>query len=319
MANGKHARPTLRDVAREADVSIWTASNTFSNPDRVAEATRERVLTAADALGYAGPNPGARALAMGRSNLVAFATSAEPEHLLSDPAAALLGQGILTVCSRNGLSVVFTGDEDELLVDGRIVYRTGPGASRRPCVVIADAPSEHGPVVSPDLEPGMAMLAEYLRSLSHRHVAVLSVTGDDARIQAFARHFPGAEALQVLRSTAETPWPSHTAGEALARRALRMDPRPTALVAMSDVLAVGALDAANGLGLRVPEDVSIVGVDDVPGSDALGLTSVIVPYRPLGELAARVVIERIGGRDDRSPPPLVTTLAVRRSAGPARV
>ena len=65
-------RTTLRDVAEAAGVSVWTASNTFSNPDKVATATRDRVIAAADELDYAGPNPGARTLALGRTGMVAL-------------------------------------------------------------------------------------------------------------------------------------------------------------------------------------------------------------------------------------------------------
>lgn len=318
MTSGNRTRPTLRDVAREAAVSIWTASNAFSNPDRVAAATRQRVLAAADCLGYLGPNPGARALALGRSHLIAFATGAEPEHLLSDPAAALIAQGVLTVCSRAGLSVVLTDRDEGLLVDGRVAFRVPATPARRPTVTIADSPLADAPTVCPDLDPGVALLADYLTGLGHRHVALLSVVGDDERIASFGRHFHVSEELPVLRSSADTPWPTHGAGEAQARRALRSSPRPTALIATSDVLAAGALHAAHGMGLRVPDDVSIVTIDDTPSSEGLALTGVVVPYRPMGELAARLVIDRIDGDSSaHSPPPLATTLAIRRSAGPA--
>ena len=177
----KRTRPTVRDVARQAEVSVWTASNTFSNPDRVAAATRQRVLDAADALGYVGPNPGARALALGRSNLVAMATS-EPERLLSDPAAALIAQGVLTVCSRAGISMVLTAQADELLVDGRIEFRGAFDATRRPCVTVADVAVTNVPTIRPNLDPGIAALADYLRSMGHRRVAMLSVPGDENRL-----------------------------------------------------------------------------------------------------------------------------------------
>jgi DNA-binding LacI/PurR family transcriptional regulator len=318
MSSHNTHRPTLRDVAREADVSVWTASTTFSNPDRVAGATRQRVIEAADALGYVGPNPGARTLALGRSYLVAFATDSEPEHLLSDPAAAVIAQGALTACSRAGLSVVFTSEREAPLVEGTISFRTSPRQTRRPLVQIADAALEGVPTVRPDLDSGMAMLAEYLMDCGHRRAVILSAPGDDARLAAFGRHFTGAGDLQVLRTSGESPWPTRGAGEVAALRALRISPRPSLLVAMNDVLAAGALDAAHAMGIDVPGELSIVGVDDTPGSDALGLTTVVVPYRPMGELAAAVLIRRIeGDLAFTTPPPLTTTLAIRRSAGPA--
>ena len=312
----KRTRPTVRDVARQAEVSVWTASNTFSNPDRVAAATRQRVLDAADALGYVGPNPGARALALGRSNLVAMATS-EPERLLSDPAAALIAQGVLTVCSRAGISMVLTAQADELLVDGRIEFRGAFDATRRPCVTVADVAVTNVPTIRPNLDPGIAALADYLRSMGHRRVAMLSVPGDENRLELFGHHFDAAD-VPVFRSSAESDWPTRGAGEALARRALRGEERPTALIALSDVVAAGALDTAHALGLRVPEDVTIVGIDDTPGADTLGLTTIVVPYRPMGELAASTLLRWIdGGERPVDPPPLPTALSIRRTSGPA--
>ena len=128
MAVDKHRRPTLRDVAREADVSVWTASNTFNNPARVAQATRERVLTAADALGYAGPNPGARTLALGRSNLVALVTDGRmsgasgkvpaaihvtPEAATGGPLARVRDGDILRLDAVAGTLTVLAADFDQ--------------------------------------------------------------------------------------------------------------------------------------------------------------------------------------------------------------
>ena len=104
-------RATLRDVAEAAGVSVWTASNTFSNPDRVAEATRERVLAAADSLDYAGPNPGARTLALGRTGMVALIAPQDAQPLLTDPGASLVAQGLLAICDRADLSLVCYGAE----------------------------------------------------------------------------------------------------------------------------------------------------------------------------------------------------------------
>ncbi len=320
MTSDNRPRPTLRDVADAAAVSVWTASNTFSNPDRVAPPTRERVLDAADALGYEGPNPGARALAMGRSHLVAFATASKPEYLLSDPAASLLAQGVLTTCSRAGLSVVLSGEDEAPLVDGHITFRAKPSASRRPRVFVTDAEVPGALTVRPDLDPGVAMLAAYLTDLGHRRVAILSVPGDDRRMESFGRHFTARGETPVFRSSDSSHWPTRGAGEATARRALRGERRPTAIVALSDALAVGALDAAHAMGLNVPGDVTIVGIDDTPGSDAMGLTTVVVPYLPMGELAALTLIRRIeDGPGVLAPPPLTTTLSIRRTSGPASI
>jgi DNA-binding LacI/PurR family transcriptional regulator len=214
--------------------------------------------------------------------------------------------------------MVLTAQEDELLVDGRIEFRGVFDTTRRPCVTVSDVPMVDVPTICPNLEPGIAALADYLRVTGHRRVAMLSVPGDEHRLHLFGEHF-GAADVPVFRSSADSNWPTRGAGEALARSALRSEDRPTALIALSDVVAAGALDAAHALGLRVPEDVTIVGIDDTPGgADTLGLTTIVVPYRPMGELAASTLLRWIdGGERPADPPPLPTALSIRHTSGRA--
>jgi DNA-binding LacI/PurR family transcriptional regulator len=105
-------------------------------------------------------------------------------------------------------------------------------------------------------------------------------------------------------------------GETVAQIALARIPRPTAILALSDPLARGALVAARWMGLEVPRDVSIAGLDDLEGSDALGLTTAFVPYRPLGELAGATLSALLEGSDPVVPEPLPTSMAIRSSTGP---
>ncbi len=100
---------TLRDVAAAAGVSVWTASTAYSTPAKVAEATRERVYAAARELRYAGPHPGARSLARGRTGTVAFVAPGDAALLLGDPAAALVARGLLAACDRAGYSLLLSG------------------------------------------------------------------------------------------------------------------------------------------------------------------------------------------------------------------
>ena len=110
--------------------------------------------------------------------------------------------------------------------------------------------------------------------------------------------------------------PTVADGETAARLALSRSPRPRAILALSDLLARGAMDAAHRMGLAVPRDVSIVGIDDLEGNDAIGLTSVFVPYRPMGELAGVLLASLIDGGAPAIPPPLPTAVAIRTSAAP---
>lgn len=321
---------TLRDVAAAAGVSIWTASTTFSKPARVAEPTRQRVLAAAQALDYVGPHPGARSLARGETGMIAFVAPGDAGALLGDAAAALVARGLLTACDRAGLSLVLTGRPAGEMVDGRVFFRAADvPPSRAPAVVVDGVAPAGVPVVAADVSGAAAGLAALLFDLGHRHLAVLSWPGAEERLGGVAEGWrgprplrvygagaPGEEGDSMPRVVAGAAWPTQAVGEAAARAALSRRPRPTALLALSDNLAIGALQAANWMGLAVPEDVSVAGLDDLPGSDALGLTTAFVPYRPLGERAGDLLAARLVG----SPPPplgeLPTALTVRRTTGP---
>jgi DNA-binding LacI/PurR family transcriptional regulator len=297
-------------------VSIWTASNTFSNPDRVAEATRQRVLDAADALDYAGPNPGARSLALGRTGMVALISPGDASLLLSDPAAALVAQGLLTTCDRAGLSLVFCGQEGTQLVDARVVVRGSVNAEVRGPVVVVDgeAPGDT-PQVRAEAGRAARDIARHLVELGHRTIALIASDIDGVRLAAATEALADIDHLAVYRSPG-TPWPTAADGEAAARAAFAHRPRPTALLAVSDTLAFGALEAAHRMGMRVPRDVSISGIDDLPGSDARGLTTALVPYRPMGELAGQALVERLDGRPAPALPVLPVPLVPRATTGP---
>jgi len=294
---------------------VWTASNTFSNPGRVAEATRERVLAAADALDYAGPNPGARTLALGRTGMVALVAPDDAQPLITDPGASLVAQGLIGLCDRSGLSLVLAAHHGEQAVDGRVFLRNRPASSVRGPAVVVDTVDEHLPSVHADAASAAAGLARLLLDLGHRHVAVIAGPGQDDRLDAAGAVLREVGTVPVYR-TADMPWPTDVHGEAAGRQALGASPRPTALLALSDRLALGAMDAAIRTGLRVPQDVSIAGIDDLPGSDLRGLTTALVPYKPMGELAGRVLMARIAGEAVPDPAPLPSPLAVRATTGP---
>jgi len=310
MTDRPAKRATLRDVAEAAGVSVWTASNTFSNPDRIAEATRERVLAAADALDYAGPNPRARTLALGQTGLIALVSPEDSAPLLQDPGAALVAQGLLTECDRSWLSLVLAGSESDLAVDGRVFLRWAPDARVRTPAVVVDGAGDGLPGVRADTAAAAAELARMLLDLGHRRIAVIAGPGDDSRLDAAVAVLTGAAHLSVLR-TSGSPWGREAHGEAAARKVLAARPRPTALMAMSDPLAMGALDGARRIGFAVPQDVSVTGLGDLPGAAERGLTTALVPYRPMGELAGRILVDRIAGLRAPDAPAFPTPLAIR--------
>src|SRR5690242_3085020 len=123
--SGRRA-PTARDVAQAAGVSVAVVSYALSRPERVAAATRERVLATAAAMGYAGPDPAARALRLGRHGAVALVAGASAERLLADPATALFARGLARACDRAGVSLVISaGGTGTGAVDGAVVLPGG--------------------------------------------------------------------------------------------------------------------------------------------------------------------------------------------------
>lgn len=319
--------PTLRDVATAAGVSVWTVSNAYSNPGKVAEATRQRVFDAATALGYLGPHPGARSLARGRTGAIAFVAPGDSDALLGDPAAALVARGLLAACHRAGYSLLLSGQTSGEVVDGCVFFRDTADTDRRVPTVVVDGDGGPGiDAVRADARGAAAAVASHLFGLGHRDLAVLAAADSGDRLAGVREGWGGPGPLAVLGVGGLGPQGAGPAGragratpadgEALARAALSRRPRPTALLALSDTLAVSALSAAHWMGLRVPEDVSIAGLDDLPESAALGLTSALIAYRPLGERAGDLLTARLAGEELPPFPDLPTALSIRRTTAP---
>ena len=318
-------RPTLRDVARAAGVSVWTASNAYGHPERVASATRERVLATAAAIGYSGPDPAARSLALGRTGIVAFVADGAAEPLLADPAAALVARGLVHACDHAGVGVLLSAGLGRAAVDGAALFRTVPDPPPPHPFVVVDAPAASGvTAVRADVGAAGAALAGHLRELGHRDIVVLAWPGAGDRLEGARRGWGDAGPMRTYtvgtpegRAVAErTAGPTRADGEALARVALAARPRPTAILALSDVLARGVLDVAQRMGIKVPRDLSVAGIDDLEGSDAMRLTTSFVPYRPLGELAGAILSALVDGTEPAIPPPLPTVLTIRGTTGP---
>lgn len=286
------------------------------------------MLDAAAALGYLGPHPGARSLARGRTGTLAFIAPGDSDTLLGDPAAALIARGLLAACHRAGYSLLLSGRASGEMVDGRVFYRDATGADGRvPTVVIGGAGGSGLDVVGADVRGAASAMAAYLYGLGHRDLAVLACAGTEDRLAGVRDGWGGPETLQVFSvddlsaqpaEGAATPAtrPGADVGEALARAALSHSPRPTAILALYDTLAMSALSTAHWMGLDVPGDVSIAGLDDLPDSAAQGLTSALIAYRPLGERAGDMLTAQLAGAPPPTFPPLPTPLSIRRTTGP---
>jgi DNA-binding LacI/PurR family transcriptional regulator len=349
-------RLTLQQVAADVGVSAKTVSNAFTRPDQLSPATRERVLAAAARLGYPGPNPLAAGLRRGRVGALGFAfddpiavavlagISAVAEQagsgLLLVPGSAPAERNSAAVASAviDGL-VVFSVADDDPLLDTAL-------ARHLPLVVIDQpdpssvwGPSAGGstPWIGVDDRAAAASAAAHLLALGHRRLGVVSFglarprvlgmadeTAQQAATYAVTRHRLAGYRDAIVR--AGTNWStvavavaatsSVKEGAAMAAALLARTPRPTGLLCMSDRLAEGALQSARQFGLRVPDDLSIIGFDDAPGADALQLSTVRQPNRRKGELAAQTLLDLVARRPIEPVHLLPTELIVRASTGP---
>ncbi|GIJ66726.1 LacI family DNA-binding transcriptional regulator [Virgisporangium ochraceum] len=349
----RNRRLTLRDVAAELGVSAKTVSNAFSRPDQLSAALRERILATADRLGYAGPDPVAAGLASGRVGAIGVAYANRLSYAFDDPVARELlagmtsvaesaDTGLLLLPGRRSASAVTRAAVDGLiacsLADDDPVL-TAALARRLPLVVVDQPrPATLGPGVpwvGVDDRAGAERAADHLLGLGHRHLGVVcfglwraptaglvSAAEQQAATYAVSRdRLAGYRGAVERRGLDWTHVPVHQGtdstpdeGDAGATAVLRLSPRPTALLCMSDRLAEGALRAAHRLGLRVPDDLSVVGFDDAtPTAANLGLTTAHQPVRAKGERAAAVLLTLLRDQVPDPTPPLPATLVLRGS------
>ena len=360
MEPSPSGRLTLRDVARAAGVSRTTASNAFNRPDQLSAAVRDRVLAAAAALGYAGPDPAARMLRTGAAGVVGLVFKETLAYAFADPHALSAFHGLAAVLERDGLGLLLLprGPEATVahalrgaVVDGVVLFGApdepavvGVLRERRlPFVTLDQDPVDGAPAVNVADRAGARAVAAHLVGLGHRHFGVLSMEllPDGQGGPAGPERIAGvtfavtrdrlAGYADALRAAGLDPsgvpveeGPSAEAdGYDGARRLLARAPRPTAILAMSDRLAAGALRAAADLGLAVPGDVSLAGFDDAPFAAALDppLTSVAQPAEAKGRHAAELLLgaveaARAGAPVDAAHVVLDARLVVRSSTGP---
>lgn len=314
----------MADVAAAAGVSLSTASLAFSGKKPVSEVTRDRVLAAAGALGYAGPNPLARNLRQGRSGVVGVAVG-RLSTAFRDPAALPMLDAVSEVLDAAGMGLLLMPEGDEhagLPLDAVIYDICGCetwGAyddlvARGVPLVVVEGPAWPGATyVDVEHRRGAADVARHLHDLGHRHVATLTLEPSHPQREREAglrEVFPEAEVigpcasdLVAAQSVVGAWWDD--GGEA------------TAVVCQSDVQAAGVVLEARRRGLDVPGDVSVAGFDGVatPWLD-LELTTVVQPLAEKGRATARAVLSRIAGEvvDDVLLP---VRMRVGGSTGPA--
>ncbi|MBO3100865.1 LacI family DNA-binding transcriptional regulator [Cellulomonas fengjieae] len=347
------SRVTLQTIADRVGVSRMTVSNAFSRPDQLSAQMRRTILEAAADLGYVGPDPSARALARGTTGAVGVLLTESLGTAFLDPIAAAFFGAVAEELAPTGTAVVLLPSISQGMVpardipmDGALVYGCAgdyPAVDwlvrrRLPLVfvdgdAVGDASSVHL-----DEREGARLGAQHLLDLGHRRITILTMNstappGWAPDTRTAGSGYVGRERqtgwVETLEAAGVTPAtmevhdnvePYVTQG---ARAVLAGPDRPTAVLCFSDLMAAAVVHAADELGLRVPEDVSVVGYDDSPLARRLrpALTTVHQDFAAKGKAAAGALTAAIARFRAGEPPlpehhQIPVDLVVRESTAP---
>lgn len=332
----KGASVHMADVARAAGVSMATASRALSNSPGVAAATREKVLRAADELSYV-VSPEASALSGGHTGRVAVVLPHVSRWFFGE-----MLEGVEHVLSDAGLDVLLyvVGDAEERhrfflrlparrKVDAVLVVGVPVTAAERErldlmgvAIVAGGGQFAPYPYVSvDDVEAGRQAM-DHLLFLGHRRIAMIDAIDPhggewpvDGRALAYTRSLSGAGIALDEDLFLRVPWGADEGARAMERLLSLREP-PTAVLAHSDEIAIGALRTLRRAGVRVPHDVSVMGIDDHPMAEQADLTTVHQDVRRQGELAGGMILSLLRGDPIGEAVILPTRLVPRGSTGP---
>jgi LacI family transcriptional regulator len=333
---------TLEEVGKLAGVSRSTVSRVINERPGVREQVRERVWQVINDTGYR-PHAAARSLVTRRTHIIGAIIPHAVMALFVDPFFPLLLCGIAETCNDHGYHLMLSlfhgpATEEELYrrlvhsghLDGVIVASTRMDDPLIPTLLDDDVPSilvgrhsdNRAGYVDVDNVSASRMAVEHLIRLGHRRIATItgppSMAGGEDRLAGYrqaleAHRIPVQEALIVEGDFTE-------GGGAMGMQRL-LTASPTAVFAASDAMAIGALKALRAARLRVPEDVALVGFDDIPVAAALepALTTVRQPIERLGSMAAELLLNLLENPPDTQAPAhriiLPAKLIVRDSCG----
>lgn len=337
-------RVTAREVAELAGVSRTTVSFILNNVPgmRISEETRQRVLEAARRLNYH-PDANARRVASGQTRVLGFVLRQSPDQAFADCFLPQVLAGLSQAAASRGYKLLFEpippGDPagiysalirerhvDGIILSGprsddvELLRMHGEGAH---IVLQGQLPDTNLPFVDVDNTGGAVLATQHLLDLGHRRIGFISnaapvYTASAARLSGYRQTLEAADEEYdpaLVRYGDFTPQSGHIAMQAL----LALDLRPTAVFVASDTVALGALQAIHRSNLRVPQDIAIVGFDDVPQGEFINppLTTVRLPAYGLGWSAADLLIRLITADEELTDTQVLleTELVVRESCG----
>lgn len=343
------ARVTVKTIAEAVGVSASTVSNAYNRPDQLSAELRERIMSVAAELGYAGPDAAARMLRSGRAEAVGVLLTERLSYAFSDPYAIGFLTALTEVLERSQTSLVLMPigyeaqrdlgeqppdltavrqaniDAMTILCIGNLHPATQLARARGIRIVGTDIDPdpESTWVAIDDVEAG-ALVGRHLAELGHRRVGVIADTGfpagtvttglsidDITCTDCHARLHGLSSAVAELEIVSGG---HNTVASGVAAGAVLLDgpDRPSAIVGLSDVVALGVLRAMQERGLSAPADVSVSGFDDVAAAAEAGLTTVRQPIREKGLQVGELLLDA-----DREPRQVLLPieLVVRSSTG----
>jgi DNA-binding LacI/PurR family transcriptional regulator len=325
------ARMTVKTLAAALGVSPATISNAYNRPDQLSPQLRERILATAEKLGYPGPDAAGRTLRRGRADAVGVLLSERLSYAFSDPFAIEFLTGLSEVLEEHGISIVLmplsrraagsSGTEadqsdvtavrhaniDALTILSLPAQHPAAMLARARGIRVVTTSASNDPdsswVAIDDFGAGV-MIGEHLAELGHRDITVLVETNQPAgspgrrldvaeltfvdyaaRVEGLRTAMPG-QVMIVSGGHNSIESGASATGWLLDRNEL-----PTAIVCLSDVLALGVLQALASRGLATPHHVSVCGFDDIAAAKAANLTTVHQPIRDKGQHVGRLLID----------------------------
>jgi LacI family transcriptional regulator len=330
---------TIRDVAKRAGVSTMTVSRVLNNSGYISQETRGRVEKTVAELGYV-RNALAASLRFKQTKTIALVLTD-----ITNPFFTTIARGVEDTASENNFNVIFCNTDESLeeeaehlnallqkQVDGVLLVpacNTGELVrfiqERKTPIVVLDRHLSDTKVdtVRCDSRQGAYELVKHLLDLGHERIAILS---GPATVSTATDRVAGYRlALQAAGRSADTElvWfgeYTQASGYLMAQQALASTPKPTALFAANNFIAIGAYRALQDAGLRIPTDVSLVAFDDLPAALVMEpfLTVAAQPAYEMGQQGTELLLTRLAGKGPGEPQEIVlpTQLIVRRSSGP---